>query len=358
MDDDIGTMLLDQATRLLDAEVSPERLKDLLERPGSFDRALWAQAIEMGWPGITIPEARGGLELGLSALTGLIRELGRRTISLPLVPGHVTAAALIAGDADDGAVARLASGELIAALALTEPGESGLRPSVRFAGGKLDGAKAPAAFAAVADIALVSALDGDRPGLYLVDLSAPGVTRAIPNVIDNARAAASLSFAGAPATPVVAGFDAVLHHAAIAAVLTAWEQVGGSERCLETSVAYAKERRVFGQPIGAFQAIKHKLADMYQEVEIARGCAIDALEALEAGQGDFLALACTARLGGGAAYDFCARECIQTHGGIGVTWEAEPQHHYRRARALALEIGGAPLWRDLLIDGQMVLEIA
>jgi alkylation response protein AidB-like acyl-CoA dehydrogenase len=351
-------MLLDQATRLLDAEVDMPKLKALLETPGSFDRALWDKTIELGWPGIAVPEAGGGLGLGLGSLAPLLLELGRRTVSLPLVSGYVTAAALIEGGVAADVAASLASGEAIAALVLGEAGDCGLAPAATFANGTLTGAKASAAFGAVADYALVSARDGDTPGLYLVALAAPGVERAVVNTIDNARAAATLRFTGAAATPVLAGWDAVLRSAAIAATLTAYEQVGGSERCLSISVDYAKERKVFGQPIGAFQAIKHKLADMYQEVEISRGCAIDALEALEAGQSDFLSLACTARLGAGAAYDFCARECIQTHGGIGVTWEAEPQHHYRRARVLALEIGGAPFWRDLLIDGQSVLEIA
>jgi alkylation response protein AidB-like acyl-CoA dehydrogenase len=356
MENDIRDMLLDQATRLLDAQVSPAGLKDLLEQPGAFDVDLWRKAIDLGWPGIAIAEAGGGLGLGVSSLASLLQELGARTVSLPLASGYVTAAALLAGGVEPDVTAALSSGDAIATLALGEAGDCGLMPTAVFAGGVLTGAKAPAAFAAVATHALVSARDGDVPGLYLVDLSAVGVTRDVVPTIDNARAAAALGFDGAAATLVAGGWDALLRHAAIAATLTAYEQIGGTERCLRISVDYAKERKVFGQPIGAFQAIKHKLADMYQDLEIGRGCAIDALESLEEDRSDFLMLACTARLGAGLAYDFAARECIQTHGGIGVTWEAEPQHHYRRARSLALEIGGAPFWRDLLVDGQPVLE--
>jgi alkylation response protein AidB-like acyl-CoA dehydrogenase len=358
MDDELRAMLLDQATRLLDAELSQSRLKDLLEHPGAFDAGLWSMAIELGWPGIVMAKADGGLGLGVGALAPLLQELGRRTASLPLVAGAVMAAALAGATSGGEVAAQLASGTAIATLALGEPGDCGLAPTLAFAQGRLIGEKAPAAFAAVATHALVSARDDSGPGLYLVDMAAEGVTREVVPAIDNARASASLRFDRAPAVQVAAGWDALLHHVAVAATLTAFEQVGGAERCLAISVAYARERKAFGQPIGAFQAIKHKLADMYQELEIGRGCAIDALEALEQGRSDFLALACTARLGAGAAYDFAARECIQTHGGIGVTWEAEPQHHYRRARALALEIGGAPFWRDLLIDGQQVLEVA
>lgn len=358
MDDDVGTMLLDQAARLLESDAQPERLKQLLEEPGSFDRALWAKATELGWPGLAVAEDAGGLGLGLTMLARLLQVLGKHTVSMPLVSGAVTAGALADAAVAPETAAALASGEAIATLALAEAGDCGLRPALAFSGGTLTGAKAPAAFAAVATHALVSAVAGGEPGLYLVDLSATGVSREVVPAIDNARGLAALRFAAAPATLVASGWDAVLRQAAIAATLTAYEQVGGAERCLAISVAYAKERRVFGQPIGAFQAIKHKLADMYQELEIGRGCAIDALEALEEGRHDFLSLACTARLGASMAYDFAARECIQTHGGIGVTWEAEPQHHYRRARALSLELGGAPFWRELLVDGQQVLEVS
>jgi alkylation response protein AidB-like acyl-CoA dehydrogenase len=357
MEDEIQTMLLDQARRLVETEVSWQRLKALLEEPGSFDVALWEKAVELGWPAVAIAEEAGGLGLGVSALAPLLQLLGEYTVSLPLVAGYVTASALAAGGVAPDVAAALAGGESMAALALGEPGESGLMPAARFADGKVTGAKAPAAFAAVATHALVSALDGATPGLYLVELG-DSMREAAPT-LDNARAAAALRLDGAAAIPVASGWNAVLHWASIAAALTAWEQIGGTERCLSISVAYAKERKVFGQPIGAFQAIKHKLADMYQELEIGRGCAIDALESLEAGETDrFLALAAAARLGASAAYDFASRETIQTHGGIGVTWEAEPHHHYRRARVHALELGGAPFWRDLLLDGQPALENA
>lgn len=357
MENEVRTMLIDQAARLLDAEVPPGRLKALLEVPGSFDAPLWSKAVEQGWPGLAVAEDTGGLGIDLGTLAALLQELGARTISLPLVQGHVAAAALReAGHGD--AAEKLVSGEAIATLALGEADDCGLMPKASIVNGRLTGAKAPASFAAVATHALVGAISGSQPGLYWVDVAAEGVRREVVPTIDNARSAACLHFDNAPAIPLGGGKAAVLQIAAMAATLAAFEQVGGAQRCLDISVGYARERKVFGQPIGAFQAIKHKLADMYQELEIGRGCAIDALEALAEGRDDFLMLACTARLGAGAAYDFAARECIQTHGGIGVTWEAEPQHHYRRARALSLEIGGAPFWRDLLVDGQSVLEVA
>lgn len=358
MESELRKILLDQASRLIKVEAQWSRLKDLLDGPATFDSQMWSQAVKMGWPAMAIDEELGGLGLGLGLepLSALLELLGQRTVSLPLVSNFVTASALAQNKVALELVQGIALGEAIATLALPESGDNGLAINSTVSAGRVSGAKAPAPFAVVATHALVSALDGAMPGLYLVELE--GVERkAIPS-LDNARASAAITFEDAPAICVAQGREAVLHWAAVAATLTAFEQVGGAQRCLDTSVEYAKERRVFGQPIGAFQAIKHKLADMYQEVEIARGCALDAVEALEQCRTDFLSLACAARLGASAAYDFNARECIQTHGGIGVTWEAEPHHHYRRARVLALELGGGTFWRDLLVDGQHALEVA
>jgi alkylation response protein AidB-like acyl-CoA dehydrogenase len=118
---------------------------------------------------------------------------------------------------------------------------------------------------------------------------------------------------------------------------------------VEMARDYALERKAFGQPIGRFQSIKAKLADMYVRIEMARGCALDALALLEQGESDWMGLAASARIGAIDAYEFCARENIQTHGAIGVTWEATPHHHYRRSRALAVELGAAIVWRERLL---------
>src|SRR4051794_13475157 len=117
MDNEIQTMLLDQARRLVEAEASWPRLKELLEAPGSFDAALWAQAVELGWPAVAVPEEGGGLGLGIDSLAALLQLLGEYTVSLPLVSGYVTAAALVEGGVAFEAAARIASGEAIAALA-------------------------------------------------------------------------------------------------------------------------------------------------------------------------------------------------------------------------------------------------
>lgn len=351
-------MLADQAERLLGDRATGEHLKSLLETPGSFDQDLWKQCAELGWPAAAVHERQGGLGLGLEALALLNEKLGAHTVSLPLIPAAVIADALAQAGADHPAATALAAGEQIGCLAFGEAGESGLprAPTLRLDNGKLRGAKALAPFAAIADIALCHAATDDGVALVLVALDQPGVTRDIVATIDNARAAAILRFDQAAAVRIDQGdgLSASLRATALAAIATAFEQVGGTQSCLAMAVDYAKERIVFGQPIGKFQAVKHKLSDIYTELEIARGCAIDALAGV-AGSATLPAMAAMARLGGIRAYEFASRETIQIYGGIGVTWEAPPQHHYRRSRALALELGAAPFWRELLVDDVFTL---
>lgn len=358
-ENDAVAMLAEQAERLLEQQAGPERLKQLLEHPGSFDRALWEQAGDLGWPAAAIGEDQGGFGLGFGTLNMLCEKLGARPASLPIIPAAVVADALQRSGAENAASAELAAGTKIACIAFGEPGESGLpsAPSATLRGGKLYGSKAAAPFAAVADLALCHGTVDGGVALFLVDLHQPGVTRMAIDTIDNARASARLSFDGVSAMRIDAGDGraSVLRAASIAAIATAFEQVGGVRRCLDLAIAYAKQRVVFGQPIGRFQAIKHKLSDIYSELEIARGCATDAAAALERDSSALVPMAAMARIGGTRAYEFASRETIQVFGGIGVTWEAEPQHHYRRSRALAVELGSTPFWRDLLVDDVFLL---
>jgi alkylation response protein AidB-like acyl-CoA dehydrogenase len=347
--------ITDQARRLLTEQATPERLKALLDEAGGFDRELWTKTAELGWCAAAIPEEQGGIGLGWEALCQLSEVLGEFTVSLPLLPNTLLANTLIAAGEGDGDVCtRLLSGEAVATLAITDRGAAGIpaAPAARFGDGRLSGAKAVAPFAAVADFALVSASADDGVAILLVDLGAEGVTREVVNVIDNGRAMAQLSFANTPATRLDGGEGARLlsQLACAAAVVTAFEQVGGARIALDMAVAYAKERKVFGQAIGAFQAIKHNLANMYASIEVARGCALDAMAQLEAGSPALVPYAAAARVGASKAYDFAGKECIQIHGGIGATWEYMPHHYYRRARSLALELGAPSYWRDLLVD--------
>lgn len=353
-------MLEEQCSRLIQERAGDEHRKRLLESAGSFDKDLWEKAAELGWPAAAVAEEAGGLGLGFAALTRLCETLGSRTVSLPLIECAVIADAAACEEAQE-AVAALSAGEAIGCIAFGEPGENGvpIRPDVMIGEAGITGTKVAVPYGAVADYALCLAHEkngeaDDSLALVLVDLRGPGVERTVKTVIDNARAMADLHFTDAQVVRLANGDSRqkAMRAMAIAALATSFAQIGGARTCLNLSVEFAKERVVFGQKIGRFQAIKHKLSDMYAAIEIAHGCAIDTLDALENGGSDFLTLAAMARLGAINAYDFAAREAVQTLGGIGVTWEAEPQHHYRRSRSLALELGSAFYWRDLVIDRQ------
>lgn len=351
------TVVREQARRFLDDHATPERLKALLDQPGAFDASAWEYAVQLGWPLLSAPQSLGGLGFGMAGLASLAEELGRKTVSMPLIPAYVCLASLQGSVAKDEVIAQIAadltSGASKACLAFAETGESGLplRPAVQLSGGKLIGVKAVTPFAAVADVALAHAWDGVAMALVLVPLAQVGVKRMLRPGIDQARAAAELTFDQAECIRLDGGdaTAAVQQAWALAALATAFEQIGGAEAAMFMARDYALERTAFGQPIGRFQAIKHKIADMYWRIELARGCAIDALEAHAAEAAHWRGLSAAARIGAIDAYEYSAAENVQTHGGLGTTWEGMPQHHYRRSRALALELGALPSWRDALL---------
>ncbi|WP_076593841.1 acyl-CoA dehydrogenase family protein [Herminiimonas arsenitoxidans] len=351
-------IIRDQARRFLDDAAQPEYLKKLLEQPGTLDRQTWQSAIDLGWPAILHAEEHGGIGLGWSGLCVLAEELGRKAVSLPLLmSASVARLVLNSGTSNEQkeVALSLVSGEQQACLIVQEEGDVGLalHPVIAYKDGKLNGQTTITAFAASADYALVPAQQDGVLHLILVALNQSGVTRTLEATIDNSRAYAALRFDAAAAYSLVSGDAAVAQLweiASAAALVTAFEQLGGAQICLEMARDYALERKAFGQPIGRFQSIKSKLADMYVRIEIARGCALDALAALEHGDVSWKALAAAARVGAIDAYEIAARENIQTHGAIGVTWEAMPHHHYRRSRALAVELGCAVVWRERLLS--------
>lgn len=350
-------MIRDQAQRFLTESVTAEHLKQLLEQPGSFDRTTWDSAVKLGWPAISAAEEHGGLGLGWRGICVLAEETGKHALSLPLIPSAAVAESLLSGlGGPAGATVgvSLVSGEAMSCMALSRSGDAGAAatPEMRYANGRLIGSTAVTPFAAVADYALITASIGAETGLFLVELGQIGVHREIVSAIDNSRAAAVIEFDAAEAILLADGSqaqDAIWQVLSLVALATAFAQIGGAQTCLNMARDYALERKAFGQQIGRFQAIKGKLADMYVRIEIARGCALDALIALERGDRRWPGLAAAARLAAIDAYEVAARENIQTHGAIGVTWEAMPHHHYRSSRALAVEIGSAMAWRERLL---------
>ena len=346
--------IADQTRRLLDSEITVEGLLPLLEPTGGFHHAFWNVCKAQGWTAMALPEAAGGLGLGLIEL-GLVAEAcGRATSGAPFLTSTFAAArALVAHGPSsliDDWLPRLASGEAIGAMALAE-GASPLppRPPVTFADGRLNGIKPAVTGGLHADLAIVLASGAE--GLILVAAALAGVDRRPFNTFDNSRCAGDLVFVDTPAEALVCGAgarDAALHLLSLMAVVTAHEQTGGAQALMERARDYANTRRAFGQPIGAFQSVKHKISELYVLTELARANAIHA--ASREGRNDFVRAAAAARLSASEAYDTAARDCVQIHGGIGVTWEAGLHLHMRRARTLAIEGGSALFWEDVLVD--------
>ena len=346
--------IANEAGRICAARSDKARSLELLEKVGAYDVPFWQTAIEQGWTGLAIPEEFGGLGLSLIEL-GIVAQACGGTISgAPFLTANDGAAHAIV-EGDNAALRakwlpRLANGEVIAAVAFAE-GQAPLpsRPVTRLTAAGLAGEKPGVVGAAHARIAVVWALHEGEPALVLCDLGE--VSRNVVAGFDNSRGYADLTFSGTPADIIVRGNQAAgLAGTVLArmAVVTAHEQVGGAEALMTIARDYAVTRKAFGQFIGAFQSVKHRIAEIYGLVEIARANCIHA--ASREGQADFFKAAAAARLSATEAYDTAARDCIQIHGGIGVTWDTGLHLHMRRTRSLAIEQGNGMFWEDVLAE--------
>jgi len=343
-----------ESRRVLEARVTKDDLLPLLEATGEYHQGFWATAKEQGWTALALPETHGGLALGLVELGLIAHQTGRTLSGAPFLTSSFGAAKAIElyGTADQKTrwLPGLASGETIGAIAFAHGADAlPQHPPVAFDDERLDGTAIGVTGGLAADIAVVFAERNGTPVLALAELgSAERV--AVPS-FDNSRCVAELRFDGTAAETLLTGDaarDAALHILALQAVITAHEQTGGAEALMETARDYAVTRKAFGQPIGAFQSIKHRIAELYGLVELARANCIHA--AAREDRDDFVTAAAAARLSATEAYDTAARDCVQIHGGIGVTWEIGLHLHMRRARSLAIEQGSSLFWEDVLVD--------
>jgi alkylation response protein AidB-like acyl-CoA dehydrogenase len=352
--------LRDQARKFLAEHASSVRVRRILDTDEPYDRELWRGVAEMGWTGTAIPEAYSGAGFGYLELCVIAEELGRCVAPIPFSSTIylVAEALLLAGSEAQKKkwLPRIASGEAVGCLALAEGAGAPTPRAVktRAATGRLSGSKAPVADGDVADVAVVAArVEGASDlSLFLVDLAGPGVSRTTLPTVDPTRSHARLVFEDTPAEPLGATGQggAVLERLLDrAAVLVAFEQVGGAQAALDMAREYAMGRFAFGRPIASFQAIKHKLVDMYVGVELARSNAYYAAWALSTNASELPVAAATARVSATEAYFHAAKENIQTHGGMGFTWEFDCHLHYRRAKLTGLGLGSARRWKDLLI---------
>jgi alkylation response protein AidB-like acyl-CoA dehydrogenase len=365
-------LIQEQVRGVLGKLATADHVRRVLDSDQPYDQALWRQAVELGWTATHIPEEYGGLGWGYLELAVIAEELGRSLAPIPFSSSvyMATEAILLAGSSTqkEQYLPRLASGELIGCLAMAE--QQGLFDAANLSctvtDGKLNGAKLPVADGDIANFAVVIATGSDGCSLYLVDLSQQGVTRKTLKTIDPSRSHARLDFVGVNAELLgeAGQGEALLTRLRdIAAVLFAFEQVGGAQAALDMGIQYSKSRYAFGRQIASFQAIKHKFADMYTSLELARSNAYYGAWALscldDSEYSPELALAAaTARVSATDAYYLCAKENTQAHGGMGFTWEFNCHLYYRRAQLLSLNIGGQPYWRNRLVEQLINGEVA
>lgn len=351
----------EQARKFLKEQCDSRVARGVLNDPArGYDADLWRRIAGMGWLGIPIAEQHGGLGLGQIALCAIAEEIGRACAPVPFASTvyFFTQAVLLAGSSEQQAalLPAVAAGDLIGAWAVAEGAgvaAPGSALGCRVEGGRLSGVKVPVTDGAIADRLIVLAQEGGQAGLYLVDARGGGVQAETLASLDPTRNVARVTFDGAPAERLGdAGDGWALAQAVLdrAAVLLAFEQVGGTDACLEMAKDYALNRYAFGRVIGGNQAIKHKLADIYVKGELARSNAYFGAWALEEGGAELPLAAAAARIAGSEAYWFAAKENIQTHGGMGFTWEADCHLHYRRSEQLRLVAGAPRLWKERLIS--------
>jgi len=353
-------MLRDQARKFLRDRAALASARRVLEGSEPYDKALWREMAGMGWVGAAIPEEYGGAGLGHLGLCVLAEEIGYVLAAVPFSSSVylATEAILLAGSEAQKQryLPKLASGEIIGTLAFAEgPGAVDAKKMRVSAGeGRLYGIKMPVPDGDVADFAVVAARGGERSlSLFIVELDRAGVSRTAIETVDPSRSHARIVFDGAAAELLGnASEGATLLRRILdrAAVLMAFEQVGGAQASLDMAKAYALERYAFGRPIGSFQAIKHKLADVYVATELARSNAYYGAWALSQDAAELPVAAAAARVAASDAFYLASKENIQTHGGMGYTWAFDCHLYYRRAKLLSLALGSTRQWKDRLIS--------
>ena len=350
--------LQEEARKFLEKEQALNRNRSVLETDNKFDEDLWEKIVELGWTGIRIPEDYGGLGLGHLELCVIAEELGRFLAPVPYSSSvYLFTEAIINYGTDEikkDILPKLVSGEIVGTLGVTEELHAPTKDNINlvYADGKINGKKIAVPDAGVATHAVVVAKSDKGISLQLVDLSTTGVTVEHQENIDESRGHFSISFNDVETKLLgdkVSGWE--LYETLInqAAVLFSYEQIGGSQASLDMAINYAKERYAFGRPIGSYQAIKHKLADMYIALTLAKSNCYYAAWALSTNAADLPSASATARVSATKAFQLCSKENIQTHGGNGFTWEYDCHMFYRRSKLLSLNIGSLSNWREKLV---------
>ena len=358
------TLLKNSARAFLDEHCKPATVRLLWDDPRGESEAMWKEMAQLGWLGLSLPEEHGGSALGMVETALLLEELGRAAYPGPYWPTMLAAAAI----AETGTEAQkqrwlgaIASGDARATVALLDadldwsPDAIATRAEKTPAGWTLSGLKRYVAWSHVASVLLVPARAPEGVSLFLVDPAAAGLTSSPLQCMDPGTRWVNLALdrvpvraedlLGAPGS-AASVLQRLLRRAGVGA---AAEMLGAARRCLDMAVGYAKVREQFGQPIGSFQAIRHKCADMLLEVENSHSAVYYAAWALDAGAEDAETAASIAKAYVGDASRKVCGEAIQVHGGIGFTWEFDLHMYFKRAKALEAQYGDADHHRELIL---------
>lgn len=362
--------LRDSARSLLTAKCSEEQVRAIIDGGDAHDPALWSLlATQLGAQSLTFPEECGGDGFGYTELGVILAEMGRRVMPGPFFASVVLAGSAISQSGDSAAMAaylpRIADGSTIATLASVEA--DGAWITDRFTtraeraahAWTLSGTKSLVPAGAEATLVIVAASTDEGAGLFAVDAGTAGVSHRRLETLDLTRPLYELTFDEVEARPIgepgsaSAILERVLPRATAA---LAAEQIGAARQCLEMSVAYAKERVQFGRPIGSFQAVKHKCADMFTAIELAAAACEEALRSVD-GLPDSPVVEVAAAVAHAAcseAFMQVAMETIQVHGGIAFTWEHPAHLYFRRAKASQLMFGGPARYYERLLSAMRI----
>jgi alkylation response protein AidB-like acyl-CoA dehydrogenase len=359
----------DVVRKFFAAKSPPTQVRKLMETTAGFDADVWRQlSSDLALTGLAIPEAYGGSGFGPVELGIVMEEQGRALLCAPFLSSCVLAADAIARTANDDQkgqlLPRIASGELRAAFAVTEANgrwdATGVQATAKRAAGswRIDGVKTFVIDGCTAHGYVVAAREVASAGsaglsFFWVDATADGVGRTPLATMDATRKQAKVTLAHAPAELLGvagAGGDALPRTIDHAAIALANEMVGGAQALLDSAVAYANLRVQFGRPIGSFQAIKHKCADMLLDLELAKSAAYYAAQAEADGDAQTPSLASLAKAAASDAYMRIAANTIQIHGGIGFTWDHDTHLWFKRAKSSEVLFGDPNHHRELMLQ--------
>ena len=358
-------LLQEQARKFLTDKCSRKLVRSVLDNnKNQYSKELWQEVVNMGWTATAIPEEYGGLGLGMLELCVIAEELGRSLAPIPFSSSiYIFAEFLKAYGSEDQKkqyLPKIASGELIGSFAFPEtkgtPRTNNINSKVE--NDKLSGKKLPVNDGQVADVLIVAANSDNNQNhnslsLYIVETNQAGVEEKLLDTLDPTRPSSQIEFSNVACSVLGEkgeGWSMIQNILNRAAVLFAFEQVGGAQVALDEAKKYSIERYAFVKPIGSFQALKHKMADMYVKNELAKSNAYYGAWALSTDSMELPVAAAGARVSATEAFHYASKENIQIHGGVGFTWEYDCHLFYRRSKLLSLNLGSIRKWKENLIS--------